>query len=260
MRLSVFAIALLIPAAAPVLAGTVMTSDGSSPRVSGKAVLYIEPDRLRGEISNYVSIFRADQNTAYLLTPAERKFVRMTSEQLKQLAALPALARETMKSMSPEQRAQFEERLKTLPVAQRAAVERMIAGQAPKVELRDTGATASFGKWTCERIDKLEDGQLHESLCVVRASDLGLTEDDLSSLQRFNDFVGQGLPQGLGAFPTMDRRAIEKLVGYAAYPVHTEIPTATMKMTLENVEKKPLSPQLFDIPPGYEEASKLPTP
>ena len=97
MRLSVFAIALLIPAAAPVLAGTVMTSDGSSPRVSGKAVLYIEPDRLRGEISNYVSIFRADQNTAYLLTPAERKFVRMTSEQLKQLAALPALARETMK-------------------------------------------------------------------------------------------------------------------------------------------------------------------
>jgi hypothetical protein len=58
----------------------------------------------------------------------------------------------------------------------------------------------------------------------------------------------------------MDRRAIEKLVGYAAYPVHTEIPTATMKMTLENVEKKPLSPELFDIPPGYEEASKLPTP
>jgi hypothetical protein len=46
----------------------------------------------------------------------------------------------------------------------------------------------------------------------------------------------------------MDRRAFEKLVGYAAHPVHTEIPTANMQMTLENVEKKPLSPDLFEIP------------
>jgi hypothetical protein len=259
MRLFAFAVALLIPAA-PALAGTVMTSEASSPKVSGKVVLYLEPDRLCGEISNYVSIFRADQNTAYLLKPADRKFARITSEQLKQLADVPALLREGLKSMSPEQRARFEERLNSLPAAQRAAVERMIAGQAPKVELRDTGATATVGKWTCERIDKLEDGQPHESLCVMRASDLGLTEDDLSSLQRFNDFMGQGLPQGLGAFPTIDRRAIEKLVGYAAHPVHTEIPAATIQMTLENVEKKPLSPDLFEIPPGYEEDSKVATP
>jgi hypothetical protein len=32
-----------------------------------------------------------------------------------------------------------------------------------------------------------------------------------------------------------------------------------MQMTLENVEKKPLSPDLFEIPAGYEEDSKLAT-
>ena len=57
----------------------------------------------------------------------------------------------------------------------------------------------------------------------------------------------------------VDRRAFEKLVGYAAHPVHTEIPTANMQLTLENVEKKPLSPDLFEIPAGYEEDSKLAT-
>ena len=82
---------------------------------------------------------------------------------------------------------------------------------------------------------------------------------DVGSLQRFNDFMGQGLPQELGAFSTVDRRAFEKLVGYAAHPVHTEIPAANMQMTLENVEKKPLSPDLFEIPAGYEEDSKLAT-
>jgi hypothetical protein len=259
MRVSVFAVVLLIVTAAPTLAGTVMTSEASTPKISGKVVLYIEPDRLRVETSDYVSIFRADQDTAYLLKPADRKFVRLTSEQLKQLADAPALLRETLKSMSPEQRARFDEHLKSLPPAQRADVERIIAGQAPKFEFRDTGATASFGKWRCEQIDKLEDGQPHESLCVVRASDLGLTEGDVGSLQRFNDFMGQGLPQELGAFSTMDRRAVVKLVGYAAHPVHTEIPTAKMQITLENVEKKPLSPDLFEIPAGYEEDSKLAT-
>ena len=259
MRLSVFAVVLLIATAAPTLAGTVMTSEASTPKISGKVVLYIEPDRLRVETSDYVSIFRADQNTAYLLKPADRKFVRLTSEQLKQLADAPTLLRETLKSMSPEQRARFDEHLKSLPPAQRAGVERIIAGQAAKFEFRDTGATASFGKWSCRQIDKLVDGQPHESLCVVRTSDLGLTEDDVGSLQRFNDFMGQGLPQELGAFSTVDRRAFEKLVGYAAHPVHTEIPTANMQMTLENVEKKPLSPDLFEIPAGYEEDSKLAT-
>src|SRR5262249_24224993 len=78
-------------------------------------------------------------------------------------------------------------------------------------------------------------------------------------LQRFNDFMGQGLPQELGAFSTMDRRAFEKVVGYAAHPVHTEIPTAKMQMTLENVEKKTLSPHCFEIPAGYEEESQLAT-
>jgi hypothetical protein len=88
MRLSVFAVVLLIVTAAPTLAGTVMTSEASTPKISGKVVLYIELDRLRVETSNYVSIFRADQDTAYLLKPAERKFVRLTSEQLKQLGNL----------------------------------------------------------------------------------------------------------------------------------------------------------------------------
>jgi hypothetical protein len=42
----------------------VITGEISTPKVSGKLVEYIEPDRLRFELSSeYVSIFRADQDT-----------------------------------------------------------------------------------------------------------------------------------------------------------------------------------------------------
>jgi hypothetical protein len=261
MRLFVTAVVLSIAAAAPSLAGTVITGEISSPKVSGKLVEYIEPDRLRFELSSdYVSIFRADQDTAYLLNPADRKFVRITPEKLKQMVALTASAMESLKSMSPEQRAQFAEYLKSLPAVQRAKVERMMAGQAAKFEFRDASGTASFGKWTCERVDELEDGQPHASLCVVRTSDVGLTEGDVGSLHRFDAFMRQGLPQGLGAFPAFDPQAMEKVVGYAAFPVHVEIAAAKRQTTIETIEKRPLAPDLFEIPLGYQEDSKLAPP
>ena len=47
MRLTVFAVVLLIAAAAPALAGTVITSEISTANVAGKLVEYIEADRMR---------------------------------------------------------------------------------------------------------------------------------------------------------------------------------------------------------------------
>jgi hypothetical protein len=52
MRLFVTAAVLSIAAAAPSLAGTVITGEISTPKVSGKLVEYIEPDRLRFESSS----------------------------------------------------------------------------------------------------------------------------------------------------------------------------------------------------------------
>ena len=68
-----------------------VTSSGVIPNstsdVAGKLVEYIEADRLRIESPGEVTIFRADQNIAYMLVPADKKFMRMTPETMKLLAA-----------------------------------------------------------------------------------------------------------------------------------------------------------------------------
>jgi hypothetical protein len=149
--------------AAPAFAGTVITSEVSAPNVAGNSVVYyIEPDRVRMEYPGHIVIFRADQDTEYMLAPAEKKFRRMTPETMKQSAAAIAKMFELLKSMPPEQRAQVEKRM---PPEQRAQFERimtperlaqaekMMAGQAPKSDYRKAGGTASVGKWRCERVE-----------------------------------------------------------------------------------------------------------
>jgi hypothetical protein len=128
MRLLVFAVVLSTAVAAPVLAGTVITSEMSAPNVAGNSIVYyIEPDRVRMEYPGHVVIFRADQDTEYALAPAEKKFRRMTPEAMKQSAAAAAKMFELLRSMSPEQRAQFETRM---PPVQRAQFERIMQRQS----------------------------------------------------------------------------------------------------------------------------------
>jgi hypothetical protein len=259
MRLSVFAVVLSTAVAAPALAGTVITGEMSAPSVAGNSVVYyIEPDRVRMEYPGHIVIFRADQDTEYMLAPAEKKFRRMTPETIKQSAAAAAKMFELLRSMPPDQRAEVEKRM---PPDQRAQFERimtperlaqaekMMAGQAPKSEYRKVGGTASFGNWRCEHIEVVKDGQPHSALCVADISDLGLTEEDLGGLRRAAAFMGQ--MAGAGAIE--DLQAIEKVVGYAAYPVHVEIPAVEMQTTIETVEKKPLAADLFEVPADYRE-------
>jgi hypothetical protein len=260
MRLLVFAVVLSTAVAAPALAGTVITSEISAPNVAGNSVVYyIEPDRVRMEYPGHIVIFRADQDTEYMLAPAEKKFRRMTQETMKQSAAAAKMF-ELLRSMPPEQRAQVEKRM---PPEQRAQFERimtperlaqaekMMAGQAPKSDYRKAGGTASVGKWRCEHVEVVKDGQPHAALCVADISDLGLTEEDLGGLRRAAAFMGQ--MAGAGADPMEDLQAIEKVVGYAAYPVHVEIPAVEMQTTIETVEKKPLTADLFEVPADYRE-------
>jgi hypothetical protein len=252
MRLSVVAVALALAAATPSFAGTVITSAISTPAVSGRSVLYIETDRVRSESPRATWIFRADQNTAYLLYPTAKKFTRLTAQKMQQIVA----AREKMlHSISPAQRAQLAENLKWLPAAQRAAMQSLYAGQAPKFEFRDVGTKSQVGKWTCERVDELVDGQPLAGLCVVPVSDLGASAADFSSLQRALVFFSQAYPPGFGGFPAHDPQAMKKVVGYAAFPVDVKVPAAKIETTIETVETKPLTADLFEVPPGYQEGA-----
>ena len=240
-------------ATGPAFAGTVITSETSGPKeTAGKSVVYIEPDKVRIESPNEITIFRADQNVAYIVTPAKKKFMRLTSEKMKEMAAEMEKAR-----------AQMAEQLKTMPPAQRAQIEKMMPGgmtaEAPKFSFRKAGGGGTVGKWSCERIEQLANDEPQAKLCVVRMAELGLSEADLAPLQRLSAFMAQAAPQTAATNAAMDPQALEKAVGYPAFAVQMEIPAAKIETTTKAVEKKAVGADLFEIPAGYKEEA-MPAP
>ena len=239
--------------AGPAFAGTVITSETTAPKeAAGKSVVYIEPDRVRIESPHDVTIFRGDQNVAYILTPAKKKFMRLTPEKMKEMAAAMEKAR-----------AEMAEQLKSMPPAQRAQIEKMMAGEmageVPKFTSRKVAGAGTVGKWQCERIEQLANGEKQATLCVVRISEIGLSADDLAPLQRFSAFMLQAAPQSAAATAAMDPQALEQAVGYPAFAVQMEIPAAGVKTTTKSVEKKTNPADLFEVPAGYQEEA-MPAP
>jgi hypothetical protein len=121
-----------------------------------------------------------------------------------------------------------------------------IGGRVPKLEWRRAGGPARFGKWACERVDVLADGKPYARLCFARISDLGLDDEDVELMRRYSAF-GRPIPEALRQMVP----AIEKAVGYRAYPVYADIPAERAQTTIETVEKKPLRADIFEVPAGY---------
>ena len=236
-----------IVAAGPAFAGTVITSEVTMPKMAAeKSVIYLEADHVRVESMGNVTIFRADQNTAFMVNPAEKKFIKMTPEAMKTMAAAMAGARKEM-----------AEQMKSMPPKQRAEAEKMMAatmpGEEQKIEFRKAAGAATFGKWQCERVEQLANGQPQAQLYVAKLADLGIGEGDLGVLQRFAVFMQQAAPQSAGSTASMDPKALEKIVGYPAFAVHVELPAAKMQTTTKSVEQKALPASLFEVPAGYQE-------
>jgi hypothetical protein len=255
MRLAGLAFAIAATAAAlPAFAGTVITSEVTAPQAAKRrSIVYLEPDRVRLESQGNVLLFRADRNTAYLLKPAEKKFLPITHETMKGLgAAISAM------------RAQLTRRLQSLPPGQRQKAETILAmtdpAKRPKFVFRKTGGTATYGKWTCQHVEQLLNGRPVERLCVVRLSDLGLVETDAAALRRFQAFLQRRMPHIFGAPSTIDPQALERTVGYLAYPVYTDIPATGVQTTTQSVKKRKLAADLFEIPAGYQEETTSPSP
>jgi hypothetical protein len=45
------------------------------------------------------------------------------------------------------------------------------------------------------------------------------------------------------------------VVGYAAYPAHTEIPATDTQMPTISIETRDIAADLFEVPAGYREAA-----
>jgi hypothetical protein len=235
-------------------AGVVLTTEQSNGQggVPRESKAYLEPDRLKITMPRGALIYRADQNQILQLDDQRQSFVQMTPEQVRQMqASVGGVV------------GQVRQGLQFLPESQRRQLEQMLArrgmGQAggppPQVSYLATGDRESFGRWRCERYERLENGAKTDDLCLARQSDLKLTQDDLGALRRLAGFA-QGLGEvaaraGAGAF---DFDGLQQAAGFDAFPVHIvhyRDGDRAHEMTLKAVVRTSIAPGTFEVPEGY---------
>ena len=233
------------------MAGVVLTTEqsngrGGPPRES-KA--YLEPDRLKIAMPRGALIYRADQNQIVQLDDERQSFVQMTPEQVRQMQSSLTSA--------------LGHGMQFLPEAQRRQLEQMLArrgmgnagGPPPRVAYVATGEREAFGRWRCERYQRLENGTMTDELCLARQSELKLGREDLVALRRLAGFA-QGLGEvasraGAGAF---DFDALQQAAGFDAFPVHIvhyRDGARAHEMTLKTVARIAIAPATFEVPAGY---------
>ena len=235
--------ALAIGTVAAAKADAIMVLDVKVGSFQASDKFYLGKDRLRLEPSaDAFTVFRADQNVIYDVSVNKKSYVRITTDQLRQMAALLDASRP-----------KFAEKLASMPEDKRQHLEQAFgppsALSAPHVTFTPADLAETHGTWHCKLLQFFIERVQQGSVCVVPLGDTGLDPGDVQVLKQLTEFALNG-PRALAGFASLwDLGAIEQAVKYPAFPVHTiyAVPSGWDEYTLKSVSKQPIPPEAFEL-------------
>jgi hypothetical protein len=240
---------LAISADATAAMGITLTQDQTVNGAPGTPqVMSFSPDKLRVTSQENEIIFRGDLNKAWLVRPADKTYIELIPESVSQ------------KSHREDQAAaQIQQRLASMPPAQRNQVEARIASQgntpdggnlAPMVSYQMAGEPKKIGDWTCTPVQATLNGLSLQEFCLAKLSDLGLASNDLKPLVDFVAFMGT-----TGEQSALDIDGIKKQLGFEGFPIQSSFKSPdgsrTVETILKSIEHEDPLAGTFDIPAGY---------
>lgn len=255
IRCGLLTISLVLGMTASSPAETIFKLDVKTGSSTSSATVYLSATGFRYETEHTASIFRADLGTLYDITPARRRYTRITPDKLRQAAAEFDKSRHDwggkLNAMSDEQRRQME-----------AAFGPPAANSGSPLEFTTTEFTATFANWHCQMLHVMLEGVQHGAACVVPLAELDLNASDVQVLRRLTEFMQAGPRPTVGIASFWDLAAIEAAGGHPAFPVDTIIaePNGWLEFTLRSVEKRSAPANAFDLPEGMSEEAMPPRP
>ena len=248
----------LLAAAGAARAGVVITTEQSGGPDGQKREMqvFMEPDRLKMPQPRGGIIYRADQDKAWSYDDERKSYVELSRESMgalkAQMDAAMAQMRQQMANMPPDQRKMVEE---MMAKQGGGAMMGQPAGPPPTVTFEKAGGKQTIGKWSCEGFARMENGRKTDDMCIARLGELGLTRDDMKAFggltQMLKSSMGPAQQSGAAA---MDFDTMSKAIGFDGAPVRSVhyLPNGVQHETVvKAIERKSLSPDLFELPSGY---------
>ncbi len=249
MRKSIWLAVALLGASVQARAGAFMMSETS---YNGKAPVMsrisIGSDAVKTEIQGekgYTTvIFRGDKQLFWLIDDKDKSYREMTKEDAERMAAkmkdAQAQMAESMKNMSPEQKAMME---KYMGGKMGAA-----AGSAlPKYVKKASGEKA--GKWTADRYEAPKGKDGVRKLWTVPQGTIGLKAEDVAVLKEMAKFF-----EKFGANKSDYFQFDRQDMGIRGIPVKSltiEGGKTTSSTILKEAGSKSFPSSAFDLPSGY---------
>ncbi len=180
-----------------------------------------------------VMIFRLDRDLLWMLSPEEKSYSEMTFDDIEKMAVKTAAKMETLK-----------EQMKGMPEEQRKMMEKMMGGNDQPVEVKKTAEIKTIAGYKCAKF------LVHRGNEEVMS--LWVTEE----LKEFKPLMAdwKNFSERMSAISAQFAKGMADVYkNINGFPMETTmwILEQTITTTVTKVEKRPISPAEFEIPPGY---------
>lgn len=250
-RTSLSLAAAAVLSAAPLFAadGVLISEKTTTGTTSRTNQMQIEKTRMRAANAGangeqQTMVFDGTKQVLLMINDAKKTYTEMTKADADRLGA----------QMS-DAMAQMQAQMASLPPAQRAQIEAMMAGRgmpgaaAPvKTVYRKVG-TDKVGKWACDRYDGFQGEQKTTELCTVDPKDLGFALTDFEVSRQLAEFFAKLVPAGAEA---MFRVGTAEAQGFSGVPVRRTTLGANGSTTeITDVSRQNFPDATFAVPAGY---------
>ena len=249
MKKSQLAIALLATLSTTIASadtGTVIKFNSSTPGAPSQLSI-LNGSVLIPSADNGRIIMDTNKNVMLMVNDPQKKYMEMDSKTIEQSSAI-------MEQMQEQMAAQ----LKSLPEAQRKAIEeRMGLNQAkpavPKVEVKITGNKRKVSGIECEEQQVLTDGQASMSACVATPKAAGINDADYNTMKKMFKF-SKSMAQKSGGIGGGLAANVPDLNGI---PMEVKELQSGNTLTITSIESANLDSKNFAPDPSYQRFDPL---
>jgi len=270
-------------AALPALADTHVTFVDDKGNVATQMYVKNGKVRMEGEGGTAISLYDAATNTATILLPGQKKYLKLDSESAAQVGAQAGEAQQRIQAANAQAQAamaqhqaeidqankQMEAATANLTPEQKAMLQQMQqsrmpqAGGAPgvpaggmQVSIQELGTSETVAGHSCKDMQVLVNGQVNSTQCVVaNPASLGIPAADMKTLQAMREGM-QKLMSHMGPMGQGMATALGK--GFAIKTTrqsYRNLAAVTETDTLKSISTSGVDAGLFSIPAGYTETT-----
>jgi len=269
-------------AALPALADTHITFVDDQGKVSSQIYVKGGKVRMEGNGGNSISLYDAAGNTATVLLPGEKKYLKLDDQSAVQVGAQSDQAQQRIQAANAQAQAamaqhqqemdqankQMEAATANLTPEQKAMLQQMNqshlpqnnpagpAGGGMQVSIKELGTSETVAGHACKDVQVLVNGQVNATQCVVAdPASLGIPAADLKTLQAMRDGMQKLMshmgPMGQGMAAALGRGFSIKTTKQS----YRNLAPVTETDTLKSISTSGVDAGLFSIPAGYSQTS-----